>query len=223
MLHDINLSIPKGSTIALVGPSGSGKTTLVDLLPRFYDPSSGEIRIDGTPIREMNINSLRQQVALVSQNCILFNDTVANNIAFGHTEYTIEQIQKAAEMANADQFIRELPDGYDTEIGDSGLTLSGGQRQRLSIARALLKDAPILILDEATSALDTESEQAVQSAIASLMRGRTSIVIAHRLSTIRDADRIIVLSKGQIAEEGAHNELMEQNGLYKGLVDMQQL
>lgn len=223
VLHDINLSIPKGSTIALVGPSGSGKTTLVDLLPRFYDPSSGEIRIDGTPIREMNINSLRQQVALVSQNCILFNDTVANNIAFGHTEYTIEQIQKAAEMANADQFIRELPNGYDTEIGDSGLTLSGGQRQRLSIARALLKDAPILILDEATSALDTESEQAVQSAIASLMRGRTSIVIAHRLSTIRDADRIIVLSKGQIAEEGAHNELMEQNGLYKGLVDMQQL
>ena len=221
VLHHINLTLPKGRTIAVVGPSGAGKTTLVDLLPRFYDCSSGTILFDGLPIRDLNINSLRRQFGLVSQNCILFNDTVANNIAFGDTSYTLDQIKAAAHVAHADEFIDLLPQGYDTPIGDRGLNLSGGQRQRLSIARAVLRDTPVLILDEATSALDSESERAVQEGLDALMRGRTSIVIAHRLSTIRHADTIVVLDHGHIVEQGTHDELLALDGLYKKLVDMQ--
>ncbi len=221
VLRDIDLVIPKGKTIAIVGPSGAGKTTLVDLLPRFYDCTAGEILIDGIPIKELNINTLRAQVGLVSQNCILFNDTVANNIAFGHPHYSMEAVRQAAQVAHADEFIDQMPQGYDTNIGDRGMNLSGGQRQRLSIARAILKDPPILVLDEATSALDTESEQIVQQALDRLMQGRTSIVIAHRLSTIYKADEIIVMDKGRIVERGSHETLLALGGLYKKLVDLQ--
>ncbi len=221
VLRDIDLTIRKGQTIAIVGPSGAGKTTMVDLLPRFYDCTQGDIFIDGQPLRSLNINSLRRLFGLVSQNCILFNDTVANNIAFGNTTATREQIIAAAKLANADEFISQLPEGYDTQIGDLGITLSGGQRQRLSIARAMLKNAPILILDEATSALDNESELAVQQALTQLMQDHTSIVIAHRLSTIRNADEIIVLEKGRIAERGTHHTLLQQQGLYSKLVALQ--
>ena len=221
VLRNISLTISKGKTIAIVGPSGAGKTTLVDLLPRFYDCTAGSIFIDGYEVRDLNINSLRRQFGLVSQNCILFNDTVANNIAFGSADYSLEQIREAARVAHADEFIDQLPQGYDTAIGDRGLNLSGGQRQRLSIARAVLRDTPILILDEATSALDSESEHAVQQGLDALMRGRTSIVIAHRLSTIKGADLIVVLDKGQIVERGTHEELIAFGGLYKKLVDMQ--
>ncbi len=221
VLRNIDLTIPCGKTVAIVGPSGAGKTTLVDLLPRFYDSTEGDILIDGTPIRDLNINSLRAQTGLVSQDCILFNDTVANNIAFGRTDYSLDEVRKAATIAHADEFINQLPDGYNTNIGDSGITLSGGQRQRLSIARAVLKNPPILILDEATSALDTESELSVQQALNQLMQGRTCIVIAHRLSTIRHADLIIVMNHGTIVERGTHNQLLAQEGLYKRLVDMQ--
>ena len=221
VLRDINLTIAKGKTIAIVGPSGAGKTTLVDLLPRFYDCSQGQILIDGIPLTSLNINSLRAQIGLVSQNCILFNDTVANNIAFGRTDYSIEAVRHAAQVAHADEFISLMEQGYNTPIGDRGLNLSGGQRQRLSIARAVLKDPPILILDEATSALDTESELAVQHALNQLMEGRTCIVIAHRLSTICHADEIIVMNQGRIAERGTHDQLIAQGGLYKRLVDMQ--
>ena len=219
-LKNISLSIPKGRTVAIVGPSGAGKSTLVDLLPRFYDRTSGTITVDRHPIESLNINSLRSKFGLVSQNCILFNDTVANNIAFG-ASYTHEEIEAAARVANADEFIRQLPQGYDTVIGDRGMNLSGGQRQRLSIARAVLRDTPILILDEATSALDSESERQVQKGLDALMQGRTAIVIAHRLSTIRHADTIVVLDHGQIVDQGTHDELVAHNGLYKKLVDMQ--
>ena len=221
VLKNINLVVPKGKTIAIVGPSGAGKTTLVDLLPRFYDCTEGFISVDGHPIRDLNINSLRAQFGLVSQNCILFNDTVANNIAFGAENYSVEAIREAARVAHADEFIDQLPQGYDTSIGDRGLNLSGGQRQRLSIARAVLRDTPILLLDEATSALDAESERAVQQGLDALMQGRTSIVIAHRLSTIRHADLIVVLDHGEIVEQGTHEELLSHDGLYKKLVDMQ--
>lgn len=221
VLRDINLTIPCGQTVAIVGPSGAGKTTLVDLLPRFYDSTEGQILIDSTPITDLNINSLRAQIGLVSQDCILFNDTVANNIAFGRTDYSFDDVKKAAIIAHADEFISQLPDGYNTNIGDSGITLSGGQRQRLSIARAVLKNPPILILDEATSALDTESELAVQQALNHLMQGRTCIIIAHRLSTIRNADHIIVMDHGAIVEQGTHQELLAADGLYRRLVDMQ--
>lgn len=220
VLKDVCFTLPKGCTYALVGPSGAGKTTLVDLLPRFYD-CEGTIAVDGHAIREVNINSLRALVGLVSQNCILFNDTVANNIAFGRPDVSRDAIEEAARVAFADEFIRQLPQGYDTVIGDRGMTLSGGQRQRLSIARAVLKDPPILILDEATSALDAESEQAVQQALSRLMQGRTSIVIAHRLSTIQHADCILVMDHGQIVERGTHADLLSLNGLYKHLVDLQ--
>ena len=221
ILSHINLTIPKGKTVAIVGPSGAGKTTLVDLLPRFYDCTQGQILIDGIPITSLNINSLRSQIGLVSQHCILFNDTVANNIAFGRTDCTLDSVRHAAQIAHADQFISQLEQGYDTPIGDRGLNLSGGQRQRLSIARAVLKDPPILILDEATSALDTESELAVQQALEQLMHGRTCIIIAHRLSTICHADEIIVMDKGHIVERGNHQQLINQGGLYKHLIDMQ--
>ena len=221
VLRNIHLDISCGKTVAIVGPSGAGKTTLVDLLPRFYDSTNGQILIDGIPVCNLNINSLRAQIGLVSQDCILFNDTVANNIAFGRNGHTPEQVRRAATVAHADEFITQLPQGYDTYIGDSGIALSGGQRQRLSIARAVLKNPPILILDEATSALDTESELAVQQALNQLMQGRTCIVIAHRLSTIRHADLIIVMDHGTIVERGTHQQLLEQHGLYRRLVDMQ--
>ena len=221
ILQHIDLRIAKGQTVAIVGPSGAGKSTMVDLLPRFQDITSGDIIVDSHSIQDLNIDSLRRQFAIVSQNCILFNDSVANNIAFGSSKYDLETIKAAARVANADEFIEALPQGYDTPIGDRGITLSGGQRQRLSIARAVLRNAPILILDEATSALDSESEQAVQRGLDALMQGRTCIVIAHRLSTIRHADLIIVLEKGHIVERGTHDQLLANDGLYKKLVDMQ--
>lgn len=220
VLKDINFSIDKGKTYALVGPSGAGKTTLVDLLPRFYD-CEGQILIDGHPIREVNINSIRSLVGLVSQNCILFNDSIANNIAFGQPQISRQAIHDAALVAFADGFISQLPQDYDTLIGDRGMNLSGGQRQRISIARAVLKNPPILILDEATSALDAESELEVQQALARLMQGRTSIVIAHRLSTIQHADCILVLDHGQIVERGTHAQLLALGGLYSHLVELQ--
>ena len=221
VLKDINLTIPRGKTIAIVGPSGAGKTTLVDLLPRFYDCMGGEILIDGKPIKDLNINSLRSITGIVSQNCILFNDSVLHNIAFGQDDIDEAKVVEAAKVANADEFIAKLPEAYHTAIGDRGMTLSGGQRQRLSIARAVLKNPPILILDEATSALDTESEHLVQEALTRVMKGRTSIIIAHRLSTIQHADEIIVLDKGQIVERGNHQSLVQLGGLYKKLIDMQ--
>lgn len=219
-LSNISLTIPKGKTIALVGPSGAGKSTFVDLLPRFYDCTSGVITVDGTPVTELNINSLRALFGLVSQNCILFNDTVANNISFG-CQCSDDAIVEAAKIANAHEFIMSLPNGYDTVIGDRGMNLSGGQRQRLSIARAVLRNTPILILDEATSALDSEAERQVQQGLDALMQGRTAIVIAHRLSTIRHADLIVVLDHGQIVEQGTHDELLAAAGLYSKLVEMQ--
>jgi ATP-binding cassette, subfamily B, bacterial MsbA len=221
VLSNINLNIGKGKTIALVGPSGGGKSTMVDLLPRFYDCTKGEISIDGIPIKNMVINDLRKMMGIVTQECILFNDTVFNNIAFGLENASKEQVIEAAKIANAHEFIMELEKGYDTNIGDRGIKLSGGQKQRLSIARAVLKNPPILILDEATSSLDTESERLVQEALEKLMKNRTSVVIAHRLSTIQHADEIIVIQKGEIAERGTHAELIAVNGIYKKLCELQ--
>jgi len=221
VLRNINLNIPKGKTIALVGQSGSGKTTLADMIPRFYDVDEGELLIDGINVKQLKIKELRSLIGMVSQQSILFNDSVFNNIAFGISNASKEDVIRAAKIANAHDFIVALPDGYGTNIGDRGGKLSGGQRQRLSIARAILKNPPILILDEATSALDTESERLVQDALTSLMQNRTSIVIAHRLSTIANADEIIVLQLGQIAERGTHSQLIAQNGIYKKLCDMQ--
>lgn len=221
VLKNINLTIEKGKTIALVGQSGSGKTTFVDLLPRFYDVVEGEILIDGVNIKEYTLASLRQLMGNVNQDPILFNDTIENNIAFGVGEYSKEEIVKAAQIANAHEFIASNPEGYDYNIGDRGTKLSGGQRQRLSIARAILKNPPIMILDEATSALDTESERLVQEAIENLMKNRTSLVIAHRLSTVRNADLICVLHEGEIVEQGKHDELIAQNGIYTKLYNLQ--
>ncbi|CQB88300.1 ABC transporter ATP-binding protein [Chlamydia trachomatis] len=220
VLKDINLSIQKGQTVAIVGASGSGKSTLVDLLPRFYDVQKGGVFIDDTDIRKVRMLDLRKLMGNVNQEAILFNDTIYNNIAFG-ARATLDEVQRAAKIANAEEFIMELPEGYDTNIGDRGGKLSGGQRQRLSIARAVLKDPEILILDEATSALDTASERSVQEALERLMHGRTTIVIAHRLSTITNADKIVVLDSGQIVEEGTHQELMSRNGRYASLVSLQ--
>jgi len=221
VLQDINLKITRGSTIALVGPSGSGKSTLVDLIPRFYDPTKGEVTLDGIPLQGYKLNAIRDLMGIVSQESILFNDTVYNNIAFGAVEVSNEAVIRAAEIANAHEFILKLDKGYQTEIGERGSKLSGGQRQRLSIARAVLKNPPILILDEATSALDSESENLVQEALSNLMQNRTSIVIAHRLSTIQNADEIIVLQEGRIIERGTHHQLLDKGGLYKKLNAMQ--
>lgn len=221
VLKDISISVKKGEILAIVGPSGAGKSTLVDLVPRFYDPVSGEIILDGTDIKSIELQSLRQLMGIVTQDTILFNDSVRNNIAYGSETIPLEKIIQAATVANAHSFINELPQGYDTNIGERGVTLSGGQRQRLAIARAVLKNPPILILDEATSSLDTESELLVQQAIERLMENRTTFVIAHRLSTILNADRIVVLDTGKIVESGTNEELLEKGGLYKKLYDMQ--
>lgn len=220
VLKNINLKIQKGKTVALVGPSGGGKSTLVDLVPRFHDPKSGAIKIDGVDIRDYTMESVRQKMGIVTQEAILFNDTISNNIAFG-TNATKEDIEKAAKIANAHDFIVASENGYETNIGDRGNKLSGGQRQRITIARAVLKNPDILLLDEATSALDSESEHLVQEALTNLMMNRTSIVIAHRLSTIQHADEIIVLKDGEIVERGNHETLIKQNGLYCKLSDMQ--
>jgi|Deesub1362A_J573_1020465.scaffolds.fasta_scaffold12108_1 subfamily B ATP-binding cassette protein MsbA len=220
-LRHINLKIKKGDIIALVGRSGAGKTTFVDLLPRFYDPSEGDIFIDNINIKDLKISSLRALIGVVSQDIILFNDTVRANIAFGRPDATEEEIREAAKAAYAHDFIMELPQGYDTMIGERGVRLSGGQRQRLSIARAILKNPPILILDEATSSLDTHAEMMVQKALDSLMKNRTTIVIAHRLSTVRIASKIIVLDHGMIIEQGTHDELLKLNGVYKHLHEIQ--
>lgn len=223
VLKDINLKIPKGKTIALVGQSGSGKSTMVDLIPRYYDVEKGEITIDGVNIKDMKVKSLRALMGNVNQEAILFNDTFYNNITFGVENATMEQVIEAAKIANAHDFIMETEEGYDTCVGDRGCRLSGGQRQRISIARAILKNPPILILDEATSALDTESERLVQEALERLMKDRTTIAIAHRLSTIKNADEICVLRDGVIVERGKHEELLKLDGVYKRLNDMQSL
>lgn len=223
ILDNINLTIQKGKTIALVGPSGAGKSTLADLIPRFHDVTAGEILIDGINVKDYKLFDLRKQMGVVSQEPILFNDTIYNNITLGTGGASAEQVQEAARIANAHNFITQKPNGYETIVGDRGAKLSGGERQRVTIARAVLKNPPILILDEATSSLDTESERIVQDAINTLMKNRTCVVIAHRLSTVQHADEIIVLEKGKIMERGTHNELIAKNGLYKKLVDMQQV
>lgn len=221
VLDGINLKIEKGRSIALVGQSGSGKTTLADMLPRFYDTTKGEILIDGMPIKEARMKDLRALMGIVTQESILFNDTVFNNIAFGIEGATMEKVIEAAKIANAHEFIMQMPNGYQTNIGDRGGKMSGGQRQRMSIARAVLKNPPILILDEATSALDTESERLVQDALNNLMKNRTSIIIAHRLSTIQHVDEIVVMQKGVVIERGTHAELLHRDGAYKKLHDLQ--
>ena len=223
ILNDIHFTLPKGKTIALVGSSGSGKSTLADLLARFHDVSDGQVLIDGIDIREYALASVRKHMSLVTQEAILFNDSIASNIALGETDIRMEKVEAAAKLANADGFIRQKQDGYGSNVGDRGSKLSGGERQRLTIARALLKNPSILILDEATSSLDTEIERLVQDAINNVMKDRTSLVIAHRLSTIRHADEILVLQEGKIVERGNHEQLIQQNGYYKKLVDLQEL
>lgn len=221
ILKNIQLTIKKGETIALVGPSGAGKSTLADLVPRFYDPHQGNICIDGVSLKEANLASVRNLMGIVSQEGILFNDSIYKNIAYGDTRVSMEEVIEAAKIANADEFIRAFPEGYYTTLGERGTRLSGGQRQRIAIARAVLKNPAILILDEATSALDTESEKLVQEALDKLMKNRTSIVIAHRLSTILNADRIVVLDQGEIVESGSHEELLQRNGIYRKLYEIQ--
>ncbi|HVR30841.1 MAG TPA: ABC transporter ATP-binding protein [Thermoanaerobaculia bacterium] len=221
VLEDFDLEIPTGRTVALVGPSGAGKSTVVNLLPRFFDPERGRVTIDGIDIRDLSLANLRSLIGLVTQETILFNDTVRNNIAYGRSELSLERVREAAAASYADEFIMEMPQGYDTVIGESGQQLSGGQRQRLAIARALLKNAPILVLDEATSQLDTESESLVQKALVNLMQGRTTLVIAHRLSTVMSADSIVVMERGRIVEQGSHAELLDLGGTYKRLYDLQ--
>jgi subfamily B ATP-binding cassette protein MsbA len=221
VLHNINLKVPAGEALAIVGPSGGGKTTLTNLIPRFLEVSEGEICVDSINIKEVTLSSLRSQIAMVTQQTILFNDTVKNNIAYGNLEATDEQIIDAAKAAHALNFIERLPEGFDTIIGEGGSRLSGGERQRVSIARAILKNAPILILDEATSSLDTESEREVQRALENLMKNKTTFVVAHRLSTIKNADRIIVIKDGRIVEEGTHGDLIDMHGEYELLHNMQ--
>jgi subfamily B ATP-binding cassette protein MsbA len=221
VLRDVSLKIPAGTMIALVGESGGGKSTLTKLLPRFHDPSSGAVLWDDMDVRDATISSLRKQIALVTQETVLFNDTVRHNIAYGKPEASDREIEEASLIAFAHDFIRELPDGYDTIVGERGIFLSGGQRQRLAIARAILVNAPVLILDEATSALDAESERLVQRAISNLVRNRTTIVIAHRLSTVRRANMILVMEAGRIIERGTHSELLARGGQYKKLYELQ--
>jgi subfamily B ATP-binding cassette protein MsbA len=221
VIHGINLEIKAGEVVAIVGPSGAGKSTLLRLLPRFFDVTSGAILIDGHDLRDVTVRSLRQQIGLVTQETVLFNDTVRNNIAYGRPNVPIEQVESAAKAALAHDFIMKLPAGYDTVIGERGTRLSGGERQRISIARALLKNSPILILDEATSALDAESEALVQTALQNLMANRTAFVIAHRLSTVRRADRIVVLEDGLISDIGSHHELLQRFGTYQRLYNLQ--
>ncbi|NNK81424.1 MAG: ATP-binding cassette domain-containing protein, partial [Flavobacteriales bacterium] len=220
VLQGIDFELKKGRTIALVGESGGGKSTIADLLPRFYDPQQGSISIDGVNVRDCRISDIRCLMGVVSQQAILFNDSIKNNITLGKSA-TDEEIERAARIAHAHEFIMGLPQGYETSVGDSGGKLSGGQRQRISIARAVLRNPPILILDEATSALDTESERLVQDALEKLMQDRTTLVIAHRLSTIQHADKILVIQQGRIVEEGTHQELIDANGHYRKLQDMQ--
>jgi len=221
VLHGINLTVQPGEVIAFVGPSGAGKSSLVNLIPRFFDVNEGRILIDGHDLRDVTIASLREQIGKVTQETVLFNDTVRNNIAYGQPDVPMSRVEEAARMALAHDFILNMPEGYNTKIGEKGTRLSGGERQRLAIARAILKNAPILILDEATSALDMESEQYVQAALANLMQGRTVFVIAHRLSTVRRATRIAVIESGQITEMGTHDELMQHSGMYRRLYNMQ--
>ena len=223
VLNNINIFIPKGKTVALVGPSGGGKSTLMDLIPRFIEPRSGEIRIDGKNIKSLTASSVRRLMGIVNQESILFNDTIFNNIAFGKPGATQQEVEAAARIANAHSFITETENGYQTNVGDRGTKLSGGQRQRICIARAVLNNPPIMLLDEATSALDTESEKLVQDALNNLMKHRTSLIIAHRLSTVQNADIILVLENGKIAEQGNHQQLIANNGLYRRLIDMQTL
>jgi subfamily B ATP-binding cassette protein MsbA len=221
VLKNFSMRVSKGKTIALVGQSGSGKSTIANLVTRFYDVNEGSINIDGTDIRDLTKHSLRGLMGLVTQDSILFNDTIKNNILLGKADATDEDVLAALKIANAWEFVKDLPEGIDTNIGDSGNKLSGGQKQRLSIARAVIKNPPIMVLDEATSALDTESERLVQDALENMMKNRTSIVIAHRLSTIQNADEIIVMQKGEIVEQGKHQELLDQQGVYSKLVAMQ--
>jgi subfamily B ATP-binding cassette protein MsbA len=220
-LHDVSFTAPKGSVLALVGPSGAGKSTVVDLLCRFYDVSSGAILVDGRDIRTVRIGDLRALMGIVSQETVLFHDTVRANIAYGHPDATPSQIEAAARAANAHEFVEKFPNGYETVVGERGVELSGGQRQRIAIARALLRDPPLLILDEATSALDTESERLIQEAIETLLRGRTVFVVAHRLSTVQRADQILVLEEGRVVERGDHAKLLAGSGRYKRLHDLQ--
>jgi subfamily B ATP-binding cassette protein MsbA len=221
VLNDVSFHASPGEVIALVGPSGAGKSTAVGLVARFYDPQQGSVKIDGYDIRDISLDSLKKNLAFVDQETFLFNGSIKDNIRYGMLDADDSAVVEAARQAYADEFIAKLPQGYDTSIGDRGVRLSGGQRQRLCVARALLKDAPILILDEATSALDTESEAMVQKALVNLMENRTTLVIAHRLSTIMHADRIVVLDQGRVAEVGSHQELLELGGLYRNLYDMQ--
>ena len=223
VLKDFSLKVKKGQTVALVGQSGSGKSTIANLLTRFYDVNEGSISIDGNDIKHITKTSLRSQIGLVTQDSILFNNSIRNNLKIGNENATEDEIVEALKIANAWEFVKDLPEGIDTNIGDSGNSLSGGQKQRLSIARAVLKNSPIMVLDEATSALDTESEQLVQTALENMMKNRTSIVIAHRLSTIQNADCIVVMKQGKIVEQGKHQELLDQKGMYHKLVLLQSL
>jgi len=221
VLRDVSFTVEPGKTLALVGPTGAGKSTIASLVPRFYDATGGRVLLDGSDVRDLRLSALRRNVSMVLQDTFLFNGTVTENLRFGGEEATDEELLRATRAAGAHEFIRELPQGYETQVGERGLKLSGGQKQRISIARAILKDAPILVLDEATSSVDAETEAGIQDALKKLMAGRTSVVIAHRLSTVRDADKIAVIDGGRIAEMGSHEDLISRNGLYSKLYERQ--